>query len=393
MRVVHVITGLNVGGAETMLRKLLGHRERSWIERSVVSLTDIGPIGDELRAIGIPVRALGMRPGAPSPWVVPRLARLLRHEQPDVIQTWMYHADFIGGLAGRLVGDVPIAWNIRQSNLDRQGMKRTTLWTAKACARLSRRIPERIVCCGESAREVHAAFGYASDRMVVIPNGFDLDTFSPDSAARASVRRELGLSPDAVLIGRVARFDPQKDHASFIRAAALLHSCMPDIHFVLCGDGISWENSVLVDQIDTAGLRAHVHPLKRRSDVPRLQASFDVATSSSSYGEGFPNTIGEAMACGVPCVVTDVGDSARIVGDTGRVVSPRDPVALAAAWHELLQAEPAARARLGSAARERITARFSLPAIAAQYEALYDEMIGRKRSNHSTRRGSSHVWH
>lgn len=394
MKVVHVITGLNVGGAEIMLRNLLDCMGRSGVTFSVISLTDIGPIGNEIRASGIPVWALSMRPGMPSPWTVLKLAQLLRRESPDVVQTWMYHADLIGGLAAKTAGSIPVVWGIHCTGMtDPQGLKRRTLWTARACAWLSRFLPMQIICCGESPRAVHAAFGYAADKMVVIPNGFDLRHFSPDPAARGAVRQELGIPPDAPLIGLAARFDPQKDHAGFVEAAALLHTHIPDVHFVLCGDGVGWDNLALVTQIDRAGLRSRCHLLGRRNDMPRIYASLDIATSSSSYGEAFPMVIGEAMACGVPCVVTDVGDSARIVGDTGRVVPPRDPVALANAWRDQLQLKSDRRAQQGQAARKRIAAQFSLVAVAAQYQTLYEDVAVPPRNGHQARRERWYVWH
>jgi glycosyltransferase involved in cell wall biosynthesis len=291
----------------------------------------------------------------------------------------MYHADLLGGLAVRLVGSgIPVVWNIRHSNLDPKGNKRTTIWTAKVCARLSNRLPARIVCCSEASRQVHTALGYAPQKMVVIPNGFDLSAFKPDPAARESVRRELGIAADALLIGLVGRFDPQKDHGNFVAAAALLSAAYPEVHFLLCGDGVNWDNQKLAGWIEEAVLRQRFHLLGRREDMPRLTASLDIASSSSSYGEGFPNVIGEAMACGVPCAVTDVGDSAFIVGYTGLVVLPRDPEALAQAWKRLIDMGPEGRQRLGGAARKRILENFNLPDIIARYEALYREAARRK---------------
>ena len=281
----------------------------------------------------------------------------------------MYHSDLVGGLAA-LIGGGRVIWGIRFSNFDPQTCSRATIWTARACAALSRWLPTRIVCCSEASRSVHAALGYRADKMVVIPNGFDLGIFRPDPAARAAVRAELAIPPEALLIGLVGRFDPQKDQRVFLQAAALLAEGHQDARFLLCGDDITAENSALMSWIDPA-IRQRCHLLGRRDDLPRLTAALDVATSSSAYGEAFSNAVGEAMACAVPCVVTDVGDSARIVGETGKVVPPRDARALATAWSELLAAGEPARRSLGLAARGRVEARYSLPAIVRRYEALY----------------------
>lgn len=376
IRLLHLITDLDVGGAEMMLYKLLCGLDRAAFAAEVLSLTDIGPLGTRIRELGVPVHALGLRRGLPDPRALARLVRRLSHDLPDVVQTWMYHADLLGGLAAKLAGGIPVVWNMRQSNLSPSVNRRRTLLVVRACARLSRWLPARVVCGSQAARQAHARLGYDATKMCIIPNGFDLTAFVPDAGARRSVRHELGLADDAVLIGLVARFDPQKDHRTFVEAAALLRRQQPAVHFVLCGDGVTWQNEALAGWIAAAGLRERCHLLGRRDDVPGLTAALDVATSSS-IGEGFPNAVGEAMACGVPCVVTAVGDSAAVVGPTGVVVPPRDPPALAAGWRALLALGPAGRRCLGQAARRRIAERFSLPAVVAQYERLYRELTPR----------------
>ncbi len=373
-KIMHVITGLERGGAEMMLYKLLRRLPRDLISNEVVSLTGEGSLAAWIRELGVPVYALGARRGVPDPRAVARLIRRLRTSRPQVVQTWMYHADLIGGLAAKLAGSIPVAWNIRQSNLDPVHSKRLTIWTAKICARLSRWIPARIICCSDAAVRIHREMGYAGDKMVVIPNGFDLEAFKPDGGARASVRTDLGIGENHPVIGLVARFDPQKDHRTFVDAASILGARLPLARFVLCGDDVTWRNQKLARWIDDAGIRDRVYLLGRRDDIARLLNGFDVATLSSAYGEGFPNVVGEAMACGVPCVVTDVGDSAWIVGDTGRVVPIRDPKALADSWLALVEAGHQVRQALGARARDRIVEQFDLEAIAGRYARLYCDL-------------------
>lgn len=374
IKMLHLITGLNTGGAEMMLYKLLSYIDRESFEVRVISLMDIGPVGRKIQELGVPVRALGMRRSVPNPLSLLRLVRWIRQDPPHYIQTWMYHADLIGGLAAKLTGGIPVIWGIRHSKLDPRSSKRTTFWIARACALLSRCLPARIVCCSEASRRIHMDLGYAGEIMTVIPNGFDLATFKPDPEARLSVRRELGIPEETPLIGLVGRFNPQKDHHNFICAAACLNASMPDVHFMLCGEGVTRENPELVKWITAADISARCHLLGRREDIPRLTAALDIA-ASSSYSEGFPNVIGEAMACGVPCVVTDAGDSALIVGATGRVVPPGNPQALAEGWSELIKMGPEGRSRLGSAARRRIEKLFNLPLIVARYEELYGDIL------------------
>jgi glycosyltransferase involved in cell wall biosynthesis len=372
MKVVHIAAGLDTGGGQTMLYRLVSRTDRELYPTEVVSLTDIGPIGDRIRDLGVPVSAIGMRRGVPSPLAVFRLGRLLRTRSPHAVQTWGYHADLAGGLAARLAGHIPLVWGIHHTTFDAQGSKRLTVWTAWICARLSRWLPDRIVCCSEATRQVHTRLGYAADKMIVITNGFDPDLFRPDAAARQSVRQELGIDANTPLIGLVARFDPQKNHRGFLQAAAILHARLPQCRYLLCGTDITWENSQLVEWIDAAGIRDRCHLLGERSDVPRLMAAVDVVSSAAAFGEAFPLVIGEAMACGVPCVVTDVGDSAIMVGETGVVVPPGDPQALAHGWARLLLSVSAEERRsLGLAARRRVEEQFSLERTVEQYLSVY----------------------
>jgi glycosyltransferase involved in cell wall biosynthesis len=286
----------------------------------------------------------------------------------------MYHADLIGGIAARLAGGIPVAWGLRQSDLSREGNKRLTILIAKMCARLSRWLPDSIICCSEASRKAHTALGYAAEKMVVIPNGYDLGMFRPDSAAREAIRKELQLSNETPVVGLVARFDPQKDHCNFVRAASLLHQDMPDVQFVLCGHGVDWENTQLTTWIEEAGIRSRFHLLGSRNDIPKLTAAFDIACLAS-FSEGFPNVVSEAMSCGVPCVVTDVGDAALIVGQTGIVVPPKNPDALATALRKMVDLGPEGRSHLGMAARQRIIEQFNLPQIVARYETLFQELV------------------
>lgn len=373
MKIVHAISGLNAGGAEMMLHKLISGWGHNNGEVEVVSLTDKGVIGPRIEELGITVRALGMRRGTPSIAGLLRLSKWLRASRPALVQTWMYHADLLGGLAARFAGSVPVVWGVRNGVLERPGNKRSTIWTAKTCARLSKWLPRQIVCCSESAREFHEGMGYRADKMVVIPNGFDLDTFKPDVEARRSVRLELRLREDALLIGLIARFDPQKDHRNFVEAANLLLAKHPDADFILCGDGVDWNNASLARWIETQKTRERFHLLGRRDDISRIMAALDILVSSS-YGEAFPNVVGEAMACGVPCVVTDVGDSAMIVGDTGVVVPARNPAALAEGCLKMINAGKSDRERLGRVARQRVRENFDLAVIRDRYAVLYREV-------------------
>jgi glycosyltransferase involved in cell wall biosynthesis len=378
LKIVIVITGLATGGAEIMLLKLL-ERLDDRFSLHVISLAPLGEIGPQIQAQGIPVESLGMRPGVPSPMAFIRLVRRLRALKPDVVHTWMYHADLLGGLAARLAGIGAIGWCIRHSNLDRDKTKASTRAVVAACAWISGRVPDRILCCSEVARKIHVDVGYAADKMVVVPNGFDLSRFQPDPRARAAVRSELNLAADTRLVGLIGRFNPQKNHAGFFQAAGLLHRRLPTVRFLLAGKGIDEGNGELVRAMESAGIRSVTHLLGLRSDISRLMAALDVL-ASSSFGEAFPNVLGEAMACGVPCAVTDVGDSAYIVGDTGKVVLAEDMAGLAAAMESLLLLSPVERQALGLRARSRVAENFEIGQVVKRYEAFYEDLAAMGRA-------------
>jgi len=369
LRVVFIITGLKTGGAEMMLERLLGALSTA-VQPWVISLTSLGEIGPRLRARGVNVEALNMRPGLPGLWKFGRLVRRLVRLQPQVVHTWMYHADLLGGLAARLAGVRAVMWGLRHSNLDPGVNKTATLRVMRLCARLSRWLPARIACAAVCARNAHIAAGYAAERMVVIPNGFDLQRFLPDPSARGALRGELGLHAMTPLIGVVGRFDPQKNHRGFATAMQQLHACRPDVHAVLAGAGVDAGNATLRGWLADAGVDHVCHLLGRRDDLPRLMAALDVLVLPS-VGEAFPNVVGEAMACGVPCAVTDVGDTAEIVGGAGRVVASGDMSALAHAVAEMLDMAPAQRQSLGACAMHSVRSRFDIQVVAQQYEHEY----------------------
>ncbi len=382
LRISHIITGLGTGGAETMLLRLVATSDRARFEHRVVSLTDIGAVGERMVALGVAVEALGMRRGPGDVAAVVRLVRLLGRHAPDLVQTWMYHADLVGGLAARLGGPAPVLWNLRQSTLEPGSSRRATILARALCARLSALVPTRIVCCARAVRELHGGLGYPRARMVVIPNGVDTEAFRPDPGARRELRAELGISDWAPLVGAIGRWDPQKDYPTFVAAAARLADHAPEPRFLLCGEGLDAGNAALTRLIDEAGLDARFHLLGRRDDVARISAALDIACSSSAYGEGFSNAIAEAMACAIPCAVTEVGDSAYLVGASGRSVAPRAPEVLASAWSELIGLGAEGRAALGAKARARIVRHFTLAAVVARYQSLYVECArarGRKR--------------
>lgn len=382
VRLAVVINGTGVGGAERMLARVLTRLPRDEFDVAVFSLDSIGPVGEQLLDAGCDVRAMDfIRRRIPNPFDIVTLAGELKRFQPDVVQGWMYLGNLYGGLASKLAQrDVPVAWNIRHSTLDPQLDSRSLRWSARIGGLLSKWVPQRIILCAEAARAAHERVGYVPGKLEVIPNGFDTTEFRPDADARHRIRQELAIDDDVPVVGMVGRFHPHKDHRSFIQAAPFVVDRIPEAHFVLVGDDQVYTSDDVWRWIDEVGLRGRFRLTGARCDVAALNASFDLSVCCSTT-EGFPNVVGEAMACGVPCVVTDVGECAEVIGETGRIAPPRDPQCLASDIVALLSLSPRERQRLGRAARQRVCERYDIQRIAARYQDLWRTLAGREVSH------------
>lgn len=315
-RVMHVITALGTGGAELKLLRLAQElKDRHGAEQIIVSLGPVTLDPAQLAEVTIRIESLDMRGG----WDVFRalrdLVRLMRRWQPDAVQSWMYHADFTAGFAARFAGIRSLYWGIRCVELPSDS-GRVTWALVRLCARLSRVMPKRIICCAEAARRAHIAKGYHAPKMEVIPNGYDLRKLTYSDANRAWARQLFAVSKERIVIGLVARFDPLKDHRTFIEAARQVGADFDHVDFVLIGGGIDADNRELTCWIAAAGLSDRMRLLGRRDDVATLLSGFDIFCLSST-SEGFPNVLAEAMAVGVPCVSTDVGEAAVMLDEVG----------------------------------------------------------------------------
>lgn len=363
LKILHVITGLSRGGAETTLVRLILHINHRRFAPVVVSLMDEGAYGADLSIAGVPLYTLGMKRGRPSLGGLLRLRKILREEQPRMVQTWLYHADFAGLLMMPCLHGVPLVWNLRCSGMDLTQYSRQVRSVRRILAVFSG-LPAAVIVNSEAGRLFHELIGYRPRRWELIPNGFDTEFFKPSPERRALWRQRLGIHDGAPLIGLVARVDPMKDHATFLAAAARISAARPDAAFLLVGLG--------TDKLAIPpALAGKVHALGERKDVEQILPALDLLLQSSAFGEGFPNAIGEAMACGVPAVATEVGDAAMLIAGTGSIVPPRDPGALASAALAILGRAPAARAQLGEAARKRIIDHYGLKAMVERYERVY----------------------
>lgn len=374
LKIVHVIVGLNVGGAELMLNRLLrAHEGNAEYEHCVISLTTLGKIGLELEQRGVKVLALGMRDF----WsVVPKfllLRRLLAAQKPDIVQTWMYHADFLGGLAARSIGIRHIVWGIRTTDISSSSVV-VTRFIRKMCACLSYFVPAVIVCAANAARTVHAGVGYDEKKMVVVSNGFDIDRLIADSLAVDELRKDAGLSDRHLVVGSVGRFHSVKNHFGFIQAASLLARSYPHLRFMMIGRDVNKNNRQLMDWINTTGVPENFVLLGERDDMAVCFAAMDIYCLHS-LTEGFPNALGEAMSMGKPCVAVDVGDSKFLLGSGGVVVENNSPTQIAKGIEELLHLEKADLLSIGEASRMRIYRHFTMGAAQKKYEEIYLALV------------------
>ena len=380
MKTLHIITALNFGGAEAMLAKLLGQPQSAMTPANslVVSLMKPGVVGQQMIARGIAVQSLDLRHPWHLPHAVAQLNRIARHFDPDLVQGWMYHGNIAASLAGRMTRKrPPMLWNIRHSLSRPQAERLMSRAVIRLGARMSRG-PNATIYNSATSQAEHAAYGYCPERAIVIPNGFDCAAFEPDSADRRSrqrLRALFGIEDHVILVAMVARSHPMKDHATAIEAIGRARLAGQDIHLLLAGAGTETlpakvravcENWIPPDRLTLAG---------DRRDVAEWLPGCDVIILSSAWGEGFPTILGEAMAAGVPCVATDVGDSKAIVGDGGICVPYGEPEAMAVAITTLCQAGADGRRAFGARGRHRILTRYALPAITERYIRLYENVL------------------
>jgi glycosyltransferase involved in cell wall biosynthesis len=377
MNVFHVISGLNNGGAEAVLFRLLSADQNMGNKHHVVSLMDRGFYADRLEQAGVVVSTLNMPRGRVTLGGLLKLYKLVRQVRPNVVQTWMYHANLIGGIIAKLAGVKAITWGIHHANFDRAHNNRVTLLIVKLCAYLSGWIPVKIISCSVKATLLHQSLGYRSEKFITIPNGYSLERLKPDALARSAVREELSISSETFVFGMVARFDPQKDHQNFISALGHIKQSGRQFVCLLVGSGMETDNVHLLAQLDAAQITESVKLLGARNDIPSVMNALDVHVLSS-LGEAFPNVLAEAMACGTPCVTTNVGDAALIVGLHGWIASSQNPSALAACLlqaYALFDKDHQAWQSLQHACRAHILANFELSQMCERYRHAWQMCV------------------
>ena len=370
VKVVHIITSLSQGGAESALARLVLYKQQH-VENVVVCLQGMGDYGDLLISNGIKVHNIDMQKGAIKPRNIIDLYSLLRREQPDIIQTWLYHADLIGGLVGRLSGCRHVVWGVLSYDITTRLIGYKTRAVIQLCALLSHYIPSRIVYCARASIKKHTDIGYSKKKNNVIYLGFDYTTVEAGPTQRQH---------DILSIGCVARWDPQKDHRNLLSALKILENSGIRYICSLVGPGMVSSNEQLLKIIEQTGVDKHNISFEGKVDnVFKSMRRFDIHVLPS-IGEAFPNVLAEAMLCEVPCISTDVGDAREIVGDTGWIVPHSDPERLAeaiiAASMEIQK--PEAWSKRKADARRRIEENFGIEKMIDSYRDLWCRIIDGK---------------
>jgi glycosyltransferase involved in cell wall biosynthesis len=383
MKIFHIISGLNNGGAEAVLFRLVTAPDES-ISHTVIVMQSGGYYWDPMIANDVNVVSLNMPNGRLSLSGLISLFKLVRTGRPDVVQTWMYHADLIGGLISRLAGAKVVCWGVRLSNPKRALTSRSTQVIVKLCALLSSAIPASIITCARSAVDSHASLGYRREKFHVIANGLDSQKYSHSSKARDIVRDEWHVARECMVFGHLGRWSPQKDHATLLASVELFCRSVTAEHWklVIAGPGIDEDNAELMEMIAGHGLENRVLAIGPQMDVARFMSALDCFVLSSR-DEGFPNVLAESMACELPCITTDVGDAGLVVDNTGWVVMPGDSRAISSAmceaWNEMQTSQTRWRSRKDKC-RNRIATNFDIASMVSNFKTKWFEVSGRPAS-------------
>lgn len=374
MKIVHVITGLNNGGAEAVLYRLCKYDKNN--KHIVISMMDNGKYGELLKNENINVYTLDMPAGKLTFNGIINLYKIIKKLKPNVVQTWMYHANLIGGIVAKIAGIKKIVWGVRHSNLDKTHNKKSTILIAKILGKISNKVPTDIIFCAEKSYEVHNSIGYKCKNMKVVSNGYELNKFYPNNRVIQNLKNEFELNDTKNIIGFVARFNELKDHDNLLHSLQLVKKNEIDFKCILVGTNMINTNRELINMIKKYDLFEHIILLGERSDIPDIMNLLDIHVLSSC-SEAFPNVLCEAMACGTPCVTTDVGDASFIIGDTGYIVPIKDPTLMAQKIIEMLYEKEnniLVWENRKSKCNKRIVENFSIEKMIENYQVVWNNL-------------------
>ena len=381
MKIAHIITSLDDGGAEHTLFKICKYENRN--EHLVISLKDSGKYYKPIKNLGIKIFCLNF-----SKWSIFKffhLIKILKQTKPDVLQTWLVHSDFIGSFAGKLAGIHNIVWNIRYSNFNIKSANLITIILVKILAIMSFYFPKLIIINSIKAKKIYIKNGYDEKKLKFIPNGFDLSILKFNNKKKKIFQKKIRIKKNTVTIGNVARFNPKKDHLNLIKALSIIRSENINFQSILVGTNINKKNKKLISEIKNLKLQENIKLLGQKNDISKVMSSIDIYVQSSSYGEGFPNVLAEAMACKIPCVATDVGDASHIIGNSGWIVPAKNPYKLAKAIKKAIYENKLKKKwrQRGIKARNIIRLNFSIEKMILSYIEIWNSVFMDLKNTHN----------
>lgn len=375
MKIVHVMTGLEVGGAEMALARLIKTSKSSPVTHAIISLNSSGEMGSVFAEMNVKVYALDFKSNSFSAFY--NLVKIIRTENPDVVHTWLYHADLIGGIAAFMAGCSNVVWSLR-TLAERKHNRRTTKAVVKVCAILSHVMPKKIICVGMSVKSSHIALGYSQRKMQVIPNGISVDEKKPKQNALFSLKEQFGIPSDHCVIGTVGRFNEVKGQKYFVDASRYINAGNSDFVFLMVGRGCDPQNAMLMSWIHSTGNSHKFILMGEQRPIDDYLHVMDLYVSPSLI-EGFPNALAEAMSQRKLCVATDVGDSALLLGKFGKLVRPGSAIAISEGINGLLNLTFQKKTEIREAARLRIVNNFTEETCFLEYKKMYEQLKTRKK--------------
>ena len=374
MKILHIITSLLDGGAEGVLYRLCSHDKIN--EHLVVSLRGQGKYGKLLSKHGIKTYTLNMKPRKFSIFALYKLIKILRNQKADIVQTWLYHADFFGSLAAKIAGANNLIWNIRHSDFNKDRTPKSLLLIVKILAKLSYFLPKKMIFCSKNSIKLHTSIGYQKYKMEYVPNGYDVQKFKPNTLKKSIFKKRVNIKNQITFLGSVARFHPQKDHYNLLQALAIIKKKNIFFKCILVGLGINKRNKILINLIKKLNLENEIILSGTQKNINKIMNKIDIHILASEYAESFPNVVAEAMAAGTPCVVTNVGDSSLIVGNTGWTVKIRNPKLLAV---NIMKAIKKSKSKSWcnncQAARNRIVNNFTIEKMISKYNKVWQQTL------------------
>lgn len=372
MKIVHLITSLNIGGAERMLERLLkeGVDTRNTL---IISLSEKGEISKNLEDLGYRVFKIKLKKNFFSVLKgVFVLRRFFLTFRPDIIQTWLYHSNILGSIAASFL-KIPVVWNLRGTSIP-QGFFSITNLIVGLSSFLSYSMPNKIICCGESVKKAHKKLGFSKSKMVVLPNGYDFKNFKRNKQARCNIRKSYDISESNILIGSVGRFDLLKDHKNFIQACSLIRKRNKNIKFMIIGRDINIKNDALMSILIRHNMETDIILVDEQKDLNSFYSAMDIFCLHS-FSEGFPNVLVEAMANSLPCVSTNAGEAGIILNDPEFTVRVNNPTELSEKLLCMIELSTDKRKQLGLNNSNKVKKKYDIRKIKRIYFDLYNQLL------------------